>query len=347
MVGRLFRLRWVRLLFLSSVLVVSIGLLASRVIRDSRVLRDFGRESWEVVPAADEALAEEGLKVLFIGNSHTYANDLPGMLVGISRAAGDARPIEARRVVKGGSSLENHWSSGVALKAIERERWDFVVLQESTAGAIWGVEPMKKAAVSFDAAARKAGAKTVLYMTWKRTDAEFADIPLEAWMASYLAVGREVNGLVAPVGVAWRSALEAEPGLKLQAADGNHATPTGSYLAACVLYAAITGRSPEGLLGKVSSPVKNGPEEVLVELEPATALQLQKVAWETVQKTSSLPPWPMASPTVEGWMHLGRVYVQLRSREQVGEAFKHYVAGGGKDAAAVQKILAEPFQDGP
>jgi hypothetical protein len=47
--------------------------------------------------------------------------------------------------------------------------------------------------------------------------------------------------------VAWRQVLIEHPGLTLYQSDGSHPTRSGTYLAACVFYAALFGESPEGL----------------------------------------------------------------------------------------------------
>ena len=70
----------------------------------------------------------------------------------------------------------------------------------------------------------------------------------------------------------------------------------GSYLAACVLYAAVTGRSPEGapseivggrwggspLWVRVRSLFAREKGVPLVSLDRGTALHLQRVAWTVV-----------------------------------------------------------------
>ncbi len=65
--------------------------------------------------------------------------------------------------------------------------------------------------------------------------------------SGYLAIASEVHAAVAPVGFAWWSVvgLEQQPGL--WQGDGSHPTRKGTYLAACVFYAAIFGESPVGL----------------------------------------------------------------------------------------------------
>ena len=74
--------------------------------------------------AADEKTAP-ALRVLFIGNSYTYYNNLPGMVAQLSGGR-----IETRMVARGGSTLQQLWDFGEAPAAIREGRWDYVVLQE-------------------------------------------------------------------------------------------------------------------------------------------------------------------------------------------------------------------------
>ena len=51
-----------------------------------------------------------------------------------------------------------------------------------------------------------------------------------------------MNGRVAPAGEVWQTVLRRRPAPELYREDGNHATPTGSYLAAASIFYAITER---------------------------------------------------------------------------------------------------------
>jgi hypothetical protein len=84
------------------------------------------------------------------------------------------------------------------------------------------------------------------------------------------------------VGIAWQQALAADFKFSLYAPDGSHPSPEGSYLAACVFYATLLGKSPEGL----PAQVKKG-RQVLVKLDPAIARRLQTIAWKTVKGKAS------------------------------------------------------------
>ena len=63
----------------------------------------------------------------------------------------------------------------------------------------------------------------------------------------YLGIARELTVPIAPVGTAWSGAVSQDAGLVLWQEDGSHPTEQGTYLAACVFYAAIFRQSPEGL----------------------------------------------------------------------------------------------------
>jgi hypothetical protein len=54
---------------------------------------------------------------------------------------------------------------------------------------------------------------------------------------------------VLPVGDRWEATLAAYPALPLFSADGSHPSPHGTYLAACVIFAALTGGSLDGAGG--------------------------------------------------------------------------------------------------
>ena len=54
---------------------------------------------------------------LFIGNSFTARNDLPGLIAGLAAAAG--RPFRHQLVYAGGASLRGHWNAGHAARLIE------------------------------------------------------------------------------------------------------------------------------------------------------------------------------------------------------------------------------------
>ncbi|HUS92669.1 MAG TPA: hypothetical protein VM695_12505 [Phycisphaerae bacterium] len=219
----------------------------------------------------NETEADAVLRVLFVGNSYTFCNDLPGTLARLAGAAEPPTVIEVDSSVRGGWSLQQHWAAGEAARRIREGGWDVVVLQDKSTGPIDspGPESMKLHAAKFDEKIRLAGARTVLYMTWAR---QHRREMIETLAREYDARAAELGATVAPVGRAWQAAFAAGGGLVLHVEDQSHPNQHGTYLAACVFYAVLTGRDPRGL-----------PNGGLTDVPDADAAFLQRVAWETVQ----------------------------------------------------------------
>ncbi|QSQ23023.1 SGNH/GDSL hydrolase family protein [Pyxidicoccus parkwayensis] len=234
-------------------------------------------------------------RVLFIGNSYTYYNNLPRMLEALAASASPPLPVETRAVVVGGAQLKTHWDDGKALKVLREGGWDYVVLQEqSTLGGLLvdgrlEINDPERVffpyARKFDSEVRRQGAKTLLSLTWSRQWAPEAQVRLNH---AFFSLGRELGATVVPMGPAWLTVREQHPEVSLYVADGSHPNPAGTYLAACTLYATLFGRSPEGLTSTVRGvPTPDGKprggETTLVSLPEPTARLLQQTAWKTVE----------------------------------------------------------------
>jgi hypothetical protein len=115
---------------------------------------------------------------------------------------------------------------------------------------------------------RAHGARPVFFMSWA-----YADRPeMTAELAeAYTVAGNENNALVIPAGLAFARAVLKQPELNLYAGDKRHPSLAGTYLAACTVFAALTGRSPVG-------------NSYLADIDAPTAQFLQTVAWETAQE---------------------------------------------------------------
>lgn len=180
-------------------------------------------------------------RLLFIGNSFTARNDLPGMLARLADASG--RRVEHELVQAGGASLKRHWNAGEAHAAIARGGWTHVVLQEQSTLPLKDRERFHENVRRFAPAVRAAGAELTLYATWAR---EAAPEAAHAQLAdAYDAIARELKATLVPVGMAWRRAKVA--GLALYDRDGSHPSPLGTYLAACVFHVALLGPLPKPL----------------------------------------------------------------------------------------------------
>lgn len=236
------------------------------------------------------------MRIFFVGNSFTYRHNLPELVAGLSASLSPSHPVETEMFAQVAALLSSLWQSGVPSSTLSRSQWDYVVLQEqSTLGH--GLEkdgiPQVRSPEAFHESVRKivpqireSGAEPLLYLTWSRRDTPAAQSRLNS---AYQDIGAELGVKVAPVGVAFHRVLARYPELDLYDSDGFHPSPMGSYLAACVFYATIFGRSPEGAAARImGSIVDDGVAQdrrgVLAELTTEDASFLQRIAWRTVNE---------------------------------------------------------------
>ncbi len=234
--------------------------------------------------------AQEGkpLRVLFVGNSYIYFNDLPSLIGDLSTAAHESRPFLAEQVLIGAATLERHLALGDAMTAIRRGGWDVVVLQEQSTRPINNPALMLRDARTLADAVKKIGAKLVWYETWaKELDPSTQDSLTHGYHRAAAATG----GKIAHVGEAWAAfrAAETVPAgthSALFVADGSHPSEAGTYLAASVFYATLYGKSPVGLPATsrttheqpAHGPPAGAPK---VEISKELAARLQALAWAT------------------------------------------------------------------
>jgi hypothetical protein len=203
--------------------------------------------------AAPACGTEPCTRVLFLGNSYTYVNDLPSTFARLATSGG--RQVEVSSVANGGETLSQHAAASDSLRAIASRRWTYVILQEQsqTPATSAGRNSMYPAVRVLAGKTESAGATPMLFMTWAHRDgmpesglADYGAMQLEIDNA-YLAIARELRVPVAPVGYTWSLVRRDHPEIALWGDDGSHPSPAGTYLAACVFYASIFRQSPAGL----------------------------------------------------------------------------------------------------
>lgn len=193
-------------------------------------------------------------RVLFIGNSYTYVNDLPGTFALLSSSGG--HPVETGTDAQGGAMLTDHAAAASTTRTLNSAKWNIVVLQEQSQGPsieYFRQTQMYPAARQLVAQIRGVGAQPMFFLAWARRDGLPENgIPNYATMQTavdqgYLTIANEQGAPVAPVGYAWQTLLAQTTPSDLWQSDGIHPTSRGTYLAACVFYAAIFRASPKGL----------------------------------------------------------------------------------------------------
>ena len=202
-------------------------------------------------------------KVLFIGNSFTARNNVPSLIAQLAIARD--KQLEHQLISAGGASLRMHWNKGDAQQVMQQTRYDYVVLQEQSTLPVKNPQRMHENIRLFDQAIKAAGAKTALYLTWARQNAPETQAAITT---AFTTIGAELGATVIPVGIAWEQFLRQHKHPVLHDKDQSHPSVAGSYLAACVFFAALFDENPVGIACDL--------------LPQAEATRLQTMAWASV-----------------------------------------------------------------
>jgi lysophospholipase L1-like esterase len=193
-------------------------------------------------------------RVLFIGNSYTFVNDLPNTFAKLAKSGG--HQVEVGMSAQGAWRLADHIQSSDTLNILNSKKWNFVVLQEqSQIPSIQQIrnQEMYPAARQLAQKIKDIGATPVFFVTWAHRNGmpengmnNFESMQAQI-NAGYMSIAQELRVPVAPVGSAWLITVKEHPEFGLWQEDGSHPTAQGTYLAACVFYAVIFQESPDGL----------------------------------------------------------------------------------------------------
>lgn len=202
-------------------------------------------------------------RVLFIGNSYTYSNNLPQLLYDAAKTTGDTLIFDSS--TPGGYTFQNHTTNSTTLTKIAAGNWDYVVLQEQsqlpsfTDGEVASmVFPYAR---QLDSLINQQNpcAETVFFMTWGRKNGDASNCAVWPPVCTYEGMDSLLNlryrmmadmneAVVSPVGAVWHYLREHHPAIELYSADESHPSLAGSYAAACSFYTVMLRKNPSYIL---------------------------------------------------------------------------------------------------
>lgn len=193
-------------------------------------------------------------KVLFLGNSYTQFNNLPGLLASAAASVGDTLEFDFN--YPGGHTLDQHFGNTQSINKIKEGGWDFVVLQDQSQRPALPQYSFS-AAINLSALIRKHNpcSRPLFYMTWgrKNGDSQFCSSwppvctydGMDSLLGKrYLEMAQINKTEVSPVGATWKFIRQNHPTIELYNADESHPSLAGSYAAACSFFASVFKKDP-------------------------------------------------------------------------------------------------------
>jgi hypothetical protein len=226
------------------------------------------------------SFAQDSISVLWIGNSYTYVNDLPGMTNNIALSLGDKISYDSK--TNGGYTFQNHTNDPLTYTKINSKPWDYVVLQGQSQEPSFPTSQVVTQTIPFalqltdSIYENRYCSQPMYYMTWGREvgDPQWDSINTfykmnDRLRSAYLRMTDSSEASVSPVGSAWRYIRDNYPMIQLYSGDGSHPNVAGSYLTAATFYASLFRKTPVGA-------------SFISTLDPVTAATLQEAAALTV-----------------------------------------------------------------
>lgn len=201
-------------------------------------------------------------RVLFIGNSYTYHNNLPERVYQYALSSGDQLYID--KSVPGGYTLQQHWNDANTISKIKEGNWDCVVLQEQSQLPSFPIEQVEADVFPY---ARKLDSliksvnpctRTMFYMTWGRQNGDASNCPFWPPVCTYQGMDSLLNlrytmmakqnqAILCPVGKIWNVLMKKYPKMSLFSLDGSHPDSDGTQTAALCFYTLIYNKSPKNI----------------------------------------------------------------------------------------------------
>lgn len=173
-------------------------------------------------------------KILFVGNSLTYFNDLPSLVLAI--AVDHSKVIEVESLTFPNYALEDHWNDGCIQVLIASGYYDFVIMQQGPSSQEEGRTSLLEYGVLVQALCRKADTKLAFYMVWP-SRANYHTF--QGVIDNYTQAAQTTGAILCPVGLVWKEHFDQTNDFSYYGPDNFHPSLAGSQVAATVIYSSL------------------------------------------------------------------------------------------------------------
>ena len=179
-------------------------------------------------------LPYQNIKVLFIGNSLTFTNNLPELVE--KEALHQGKKLETTMIAFPNYALVDHLDDGKIQKLITKNKYDFVVIQQGPSSQAEGRGMLLDDGAKIKKLCDENGAELVYFMVWpsKQYYYTYADV-----IKNHINAATKNDALLAPVGAIWKVHFDQTSDYSYYGSDGFHPSLEGSKIAAKVITTAI------------------------------------------------------------------------------------------------------------
>ncbi len=183
----------------------------------------------EVEPPASHESGD--FSILFVGNSLTYSNSLPQLVVERAKEANDL-VINAHTIAYGNYAIIDHWNDGNVQKEIASGQYDYVIIQQGPSSQAYGRQVLIEYGAKFKELCESHNTELVYYMVWPSRQYYHT---FDGVIKNHEDAATMNNALLAPVGQVWKRHFDNTEDFSYYGSDGFHPSLKGSQVAAEVI----------------------------------------------------------------------------------------------------------------
>lgn len=173
-------------------------------------------------------------KILFVGNSLTYYNDLPAKVAAIGLSKGNL--IEKEMLAKPNYALEDHWNEGCLQALIKSGYYDFVVVQQGPSSQADGAKSLLEYGGYIQELCKANDTKLAFYMVWP---ARINYHTFPGVITNYTNAAYATGAILCPAGQAWKQYIDRTGDWSYYGPDEFHPSLLGTQVAAEIIYKSI------------------------------------------------------------------------------------------------------------
>ena len=186
--------------------------------------------------AGPSNITQDTINILFIGNSLTYSNNLPGLVE--ERGIQENLEIKTKVIALPNYALIDHWNDGTIQVEIKNGNYDYVFIQQGPSSQSWGREILIEYGRKIKSVCDEQETELVYFMVWASIGyyQTYNDVIKNHEDAAALN-----NALLCPVGKQWKAYFDSTQDFSYYGSDGFHPSLKGSKNAAEVIVDFLLG----------------------------------------------------------------------------------------------------------
>lgn len=173
-------------------------------------------------------------KILFVGNSLTYTNNMPSILENIGKSNGF--DITTQCICKPNYGLEDHINEGLVAPELRKTQYDFVIFQQGPSSQAYGRKSLLEYGKQLSMMALASHATPAYLMVWPSTTYYQT---FDGVIKNHTDAARSNGSMLIPLGIVWQKFNKEHKEYELYGPDGFHPSRLGSLLEAMVILKSI------------------------------------------------------------------------------------------------------------